>query len=579
MALFRRDLASRTLRGRLLVWHVVAVLGVLLALAVVLDRVLESFLVSQLTDSLISEARTVQATLPPAEPGVEPGGTLEEQVRRLGSTTDVRVTVIRTDGVVLADSEHDPATMENHRTRPEVLQALKGTVGVATRISATIGIPFRYVALPPRGGRIVRVALPLTTVRHKLTSLRIILAVGFGLAALAGVAVLWVVARGVSEPLARMSGAVERLGGGDFEAEVPEDGTTELRLLARTLNQMRAEVASRILSIQQDRAARDAVLASLEEGVVMFDPKGQTVYRNASAERLLGNGVLGVRDLVPASLQRLAQAALAGRRGIEEVASPAPPRALVVSAVPVPPDGNALLVVRDVTQARRIDSVRRDFVANASHELKTPVASIHALAETIGSASREDPEAAARFAGQLEREALRLSRMISDLLDLSRLEGGPGEVGPVRFDLVVRDEVERQAGRAAENGIELSAAGDDGVVVQMSERDAALLVRNLVENAIHYTRPGGAVRVRLDRSDGEVRLDVADTGIGIPTRDRSRVFERFFRVDRARSRETGGTGLGLSIVKHVAESYGGSVSVESELGRGSTFTVTLPGSG
>ncbi|HEX9694612.1 MAG TPA: ATP-binding protein, partial [Actinomycetota bacterium] len=215
-------------------------------------------------------------------------------------------------------------------------------------------------------------------------------------------------------------------------------------------------------------------------------------------------------------------------------------------------------------------------VANASHELKTPAASIRATAETIRTAAADDPSVIPRFAEQLDREAVRLARIVSDLLDLSRLETGSDLDERVSLDGVLREEGERVEEEAAEAGVELSIRAGPTPRVRGSARDLSLLIRNLVDNAIRYTKPGGRVHVVLDAGDGEVVLTVTDTGVGIPTRDIPRIFERFYRVDRARSRETGGTGLGLSIVKHVVENHGGSVGVTSELGRGTTFQVRLP---
>jgi signal transduction histidine kinase len=252
-------------------------------------------------------------------------------------------------------------------------------------------------------------------------------------------------------------------------------------------------------------------------------------------------------------------------------------RVLRGSAIPTN-GGSVVLVVRDVTETRRLDQVRRDFVANASHELKTPAASIQAAAETIRTAAGEDPSVIPRFASQLEREAARLSRIVSDLLDLSRLESGSALDESVALDAIVRDEGERFEEPAAEAGVGLSVRADGIPRVRGSSRDLALLVRNLVDNAIRYTRPGGKVDVDLSTDDGEVVLAIVDTGLGIPSRDLPRIFERFYRVDRARSRETGGTGLGLSIVKHVAENHGGRVEVTSELGQGTRFEVRLPAS-
>jgi two-component system, OmpR family, phosphate regulon sensor histidine kinase PhoR len=410
----------------------------------------------------------------------------------------------------------------------------------------------------------------------QLASVRWILLAGFGVAALAGLLAMVALARRISRPLARITESVERLGEGDVAAEVPEVGPDELVLLAATLNRTRAEVASRMEAMERDRKARDAILSSLGEGVILFGQDGEVLYQNESALRLVGSRLEHIRNLTPPSLQRLVRATAAGEgSGVDAVDGPGS-ATLAANAVVVPTEGSVLLVLRDVTQARLVDAVRRDFVANASHELKTPVASIRALAETLGSAATVDPAAVHRFTERLEREAERLSRVISDLLDLSRLEGEPGTRAVVRFDQVVQEEGERLHQRAEEAGLDLLVRADPRLMVQGSERDLRLLVRNLVENAVQYTRPGGRIEVTASAWNGQADFTVRDTGIGIPTKDQPRVFERFYRVDRGRSRETGGTGLGLSIVKHVAETLGGSVTLDSELGTGSTFTVRLP---
>jgi len=559
----------RTLTGRLLLWHVIAVLGVLLSLGLVVDRVLEHYFVDQLTDSLVSEARAVQQALPTTDPA-------EESIVRLGRAAGVRITIIRVDGVVLADSEHDPGTMENHRTRPEVTQALAGHVGVSSRASATIGVPFRYVALPPQDGRIVRVALPLTAVRSQLGTVRLILAVGFALAALAGFLVLSLIAGGLSRPLNRIASSVDRVGKGDLAEEVPEEGTEELAGLARTVNRMRAEVSSRIEAVERERLARDAILAALDEGIALFDSDGSVVYQNESSRRLTG-GVARVGQLTPSALQQMVSLTRETRRpGRVEVTAGPTSRTIDAAAVSLPDESRVLLVTRDVTEARAVDAVRRDFVANASHELKTPVASLQALAETIGAASVDDPEAVPRFASQLEQEAIRLGRVVSDLLDLSRLEGASGVPQEVRLDRIVADELGRVEERAREASLQTGLRDRAPTLVRGSPRDLSLMVRNLLENAVQYTQPGGRVDVSVLPVDGEAVIEVKDSGIGIPARDRARVFERFYRVDRGRSRQTGGTGLGLSIVKHVAENHGGRVELESALGVGSTFIVRLP---
>jgi signal transduction histidine kinase len=339
------------------------------------------------------------------------------------------------------------------------------------------------------------------------------------------------------------------------------------------------QLAARLSAFEGERDTAALALSSMEDGVLLFGADGATRLANPAVEGHLGVRPASADALLPLGLRQLTERA-AGSNAVlaVEVEIGAPARTLRGFAAPTE-DGSVVLVIRDITETRRSEQVRRDFVANASHELKTPAASIQAAAETIRTAAVEDPSVIPRFASQLEREAARLSRIVSDLLDLSRLESGSVLDETVALEAIVRDEGERFEDQAAEAGVGLKVEARAVPRVRGSARDLALLVRNLVDNAIRYTGPGGSVHVELSSEDGEVVLAIADTGLGIPHRDLPRVFERFYRVDRARSRETGGTGLGLSIVKHVAENLGGRIGVTSELGQGTRFEVRLPSVG
>jgi signal transduction histidine kinase len=375
------------------------------------------------------------------------------------------------------------------------------------------------------------------------------LLVGLAIGALIAFTVLWTLARRSSRRAAGIVEAAER---------------------------QREETLSKLEDTERDRSTREAILSSMEDGVLLFGQDGSVVYQNDRAGQLLGGGLESARGLVQPALRELVGAAASGRTPEPvEVIAGAVPRTLLANARPIS-EGQTLMVLRDVTQARMIDSVRRDFVANASHELKTPVASIRALAETLAAAASSDPGEVPRFAAQLEREAIRLSRIVSDLLDLSRLEAEEATGGEVRLDRLVAEEVRRVQRRAEEAGLTIQSRLEQPVLVRLSARDLSLLARNLLENAVQYTRSGGTIDVWVGAENGTAVLVVRDTGIGIPAREQARIFERFYRVDRARSRETGGTGLGLSIVKHIVENHGGTVRVQSELGQGSTFTVRLP---
>jgi two-component system phosphate regulon sensor histidine kinase PhoR len=330
-------------------------------------------------------------------------------------------------------------------------------------------------------------------------------------------------------------------------------------------------------SSAENRQVQDTILDSMEEGVLLLDRDGYRVFANEALGRHLGAIPDSVEAMLPLEIRAAAKrAAYTGAITRTEADTGAPVRRLRAAALPVRDDGSVLVVVRDITEARRLDRVRRDFVANASHELKTPVSSIRAAAETLRAGAIEDPPAARRFTEQLEREALRLSRIVSDLLDLSRLETGSDLDERIRLDAVAAEEVERLQEEAREAGVALVLHADGVPSVHGSGRDLALLARNLVDNAVRYTQAGGSVDVTVTGDKTRVLLRVADTGLGIPQRDIARIFERFYRVDRARSRETGGTGLGLAIVKHVAENHGAEIDVQSELGRGTTFEVAFP---
>ena len=336
-----------------------------------------------------------------------------------------------------------------------------------------------------------------------------------------------------------------------------------------------AELRSSLESLSEHVAAREAVLSAIVDGVVLFGPTGRLAYANPAARDLFGRRFDSVEELTPAALRDAVASAVRDHRPGEATFETGG-HVVAARAAPAGPDGAVVLVARDVTAERRLDRIRRDFVANASHELKTPVASIQALAETLSDAVGEDPVAARHFLERLVVEATRLSSLVNDLLDLSRLEGEPAGGGPVDLSEVVAEEADRLRPRAEAAGLRLVIESREPVAVSGSRSDLGLLVHNLVDNAIRYSPNGGEVRAMVRINHGHAELRVADTGLGISARDQERIFERFYRADPARSRATGGTGLGLSIVRHVVETHGGRVSVRSVLGAGSTFIVTLP---
>ena len=397
--------------------------------------------------------------------------------------------------------------------------------------------------------------------------------VGFGVG-------FWLSRRTLASRLGALTRAVSTMGEDADGTRVDDGGQREVAALASAVNRSSDRLYREARRSRDEQGLRDLIFSSMQEGVLLVGDDGRVAFSNEALVGHLGARPGSIWTLFPLGLREAVDRVSRTREPMSvEVEIGAPTRWLRGTVVPSTEGSSVLVVVRDVTEARRLEAVRRDFVANASHELKTPASSIQATAETIVRAATDDPAVLPRFAEQLEREAIRLSRIVADLLDLSRLESGSELHELVRLDAIVREEVARHDDAAEEAGvtIELEAATAD---VRGSGRDLALMVRNLVDNAVRYTKPGGRVDVELaDGADDRVTLKVTDTGVGIPSRDLGRIFERFYRVDRARSRETGGTGLGLAIVKHVAENHGGTVSIESELGRGTCIEVRLPRSG
>jgi two-component system, OmpR family, phosphate regulon sensor histidine kinase PhoR len=412
--------------------------------------------------------------------------------------------------------------------------------------------------------------------------------IGVGLAVL-GVAAVFLAARTSGRRVTALRRAVHRLAG----TTLPSWRWTErddLPGLSNELGAITTRLRERLDELTEERDRAGQILDALDDGVLLLDGAGRLLVANPAARSWFGlpgdlrPGLPAKRVLgIPQVAELAEQAAEARAPVVGKLTLVFPePRTLALRAFPLAdrgPTGRIVVTMTDITQRRRLEVLRRDFVANASHELKTPVAAVRALAETLLTALPEDPEAGRRFAERIAREAERLDALARDLLDLSRVERGTMDVEPVDLVGLVKEVVGGYADRAEERRITLSSELQLGVAVRGDRAQLGLLLSNLVDNALRYTAAKGTVCVRLEAAESRAVIQVSDTGQGIPASELSRVFERFYRVDKARTRQTGGTGLGLAIVRHVAEAHGGTVRVDSELARGTTFTVTLPVAG
>jgi two-component system phosphate regulon sensor histidine kinase PhoR len=412
--------------------------------------------------------------------------------------------------------------------------------------------------------------------------------VGVGLAVVGGV-MAFLAARAPGRRVAALRRTVRRLAATTLPSwrwTEPDD----LAGLTNELSAMTTRLHDRLEELTEERDRAGQILDALDDGVLLLDGAGRLLVANPAARAWFGlpddlrPGLPAQRVLGAPQVSVLAEQAAEAKApvvGTLTLVFPEP-RTLTMRAFPLAdrgPTGRIVVTMTDITQRRRLEVLRRDFVANASHELKTPVAAVRALAETLATALPGDPEAGLRFADRIGREAERLDSLVRDLLDLSRVERGTLDVEPVDLVGLVKEVVGGYADLAEERRILLETDLRPGIGMRGDRAQLGLLLSNLIDNALRYTPAKGTVCVRLDAAESRAVLQVADTGEGIPASEVPRVFERFYRVDKARARQTGGTGLGLAIVRHVAEAHGGTVRVDSELARGTTFTVTLPVAG
>ena len=562
--------STTRLSSRFLVYYAISYLVLIGLMGLAADRATRSALIQGVDEGLVVSARLAAEVLP-----ADPAG-YRQWAQTMFQTGGMRTTLIDTDGEVLADSHSDPDVMENHSERPEVRAALSGEIGEGQRVSDSTGFEQRYVAIPPEDGLVVRTSLPTRVIDDQLGEVRMVISFAAIVLGLVGVGVVALLARRLTRPITDLTARALAVAEGEPEVDPQRSRVWELDQLGLAISTMASRVGSRLSVAEQTTATLEVVLGALSQGTILFDGANRVVYANPSAHSILGAVPDELPGLAPLQLQSAVREAREGRdQEVRDLDHGSPTRRLRAVATPFTGDDRVLLLISDITEGERTDSIRRDFVANASHELKTPVSTIIASSEALRIALDRADGSAAGFATRIEQSAHQLDRLVGDLLDLSRLEKEQPEMAPVRIDHLVRDEVERIRREAEGKGLSVDLVLED-VTAMVNRRDVAIGTRNLLDNAIRYTGEGGSLTVMVTSDGRDAVITVEDTGEGIPTRDTERVFERFYRVDSARSRATGGTGLGLSIVKHVAESHGGSVSVESELGAGSTFRIRLP---
>jgi two-component system phosphate regulon sensor histidine kinase PhoR len=552
-----------------------------------LTRYIAAREVQSMEQRLEAEARILQT-----DAANVPLSQLEDWVHQAAQRSGARVTIVDPKGVALADSDHDPETMENHATRPEVMMAYRNGVGSSTRHRDTLNRDLCYLALRltyhDEPGYILRLAVPLKDVDSSTAAVRWRILGASLFAALVALIFAYFFSQSFTQRIGRLRAFAEGLVGAHFSQAPLPDADDELGALGRSLSTTAVRLRDLVDRLSVESAQREAILASMVEGVLAVDSNLRITFANESFARAVGAPIpipakMPLVELVrtPELREVLTGVLTKGQSVKRRMLVPAADRTFEVQAAPLASGTvrGAIAILHDITDLERLERIRRDFVANVSHELRTPLTAIRGYAETLLEGALEDQENNRRFLEIIKAHAIRLNNISSDLLTLSEMEAGKARPEPEAVSVrgALESAMHTMEAEARLRGVSLICGRLEDAQVLGGRLQIEQALVNLLDNAVKFNRPSGEVLMEVTRAgDGRVKVALTDTGIGIPHDDLPRIFERFYRVDKARSREVGGTGLGLSIVKHIIERMNGTVSVESQLGKGSTFTLLLP---
>jgi two-component system phosphate regulon sensor histidine kinase PhoR len=573
------------LHSRLVFANLIIIIVIAAMLGYYLGSSIWDHIERQIEGRLIHESAVAAAYL--AQADSEDNRDKDLLADELGGLLDLRVTLIAHDGKVLGDSElnhEELLSVENHRSRAEILDAEAHGTGTAVRWSPTVRVKFIYVArrLEPY---VLRLAMPLSAIDTLIADVRSHMIVAV-LTAAGLIIVFGYLVRGlISLPLSKLSIASTKLAAGDLSQRLPISGDEEIAALGNSLNTMAENLSNQMHALSEGKRRLESIVGAMSEGVMVLDHNGRVSLANQAVHDLLSRDrdLIGrtslevcrrpeleqaIRGVLQNSSSSVIEVTLGNSHTIQANIAPVPNAEGMVDAI--------VVVFHDLTEIRRTESMRRDFVANVSHEFKTPLTSIKGYAETLLSGAMNDPQIARDFLRTIERNAEHLEALVTDLLTLGRIESQqPVTIDQVNLRSVIEEELALRGSLISERQLKaINECADVQIRADRGRLSAAF--SNLLDNAIYYNRPGGEIRITGQTRNGGFELAIADTGVGIGTEDLPRIFERFYRVDKARSRQSGRTGLGLSIVKHAIESQGGSIAVSSRIGIGSTFTIKLP---
>ena len=572
--------------------YLLVVIFSLLAVGIYTVVALENFFLDQTASDLQARARLLEGNISAMISPLN-SAAADALCKSAGKRSGTRITVILPNGQVIGDSEEEPAKMNRHSDRPEIVKALTGETGIFTRYSETLHRNMMYVAVPVRAENhtlcIIRTSMSLHSINEKLSGIQQ-RSIGMGLmVAIAATAICYYISRRISSPIEEMRKGAESFASGNLEYRLPTPKSREMVMLATAMNRMAADLHERIQTVIRQRNELEAVLSSMREGVVAMDMDEKIISINHAAAQMFlrePSKVTGksIQEAVRnPDLHRFVRLALNGDSPEEQDITfyHEEERTVSINSSPLL-DAKAerigiLTVLHDVTRLRKLENMRRDFAANVSHEIKTPLTAIKGFVETLRGGAVEKPEEAARFLEIIEKHVSRLTAIIEDLMKLSEIEQ-KGRISLEKGNLktVISNAVEMCRPLAEGKHIAVEWECPDSLEGQINAAFLEQAVMNLADNAIKYSPEQSTVHIYAEKTADGIVIRVTDQGIGIPREHLPRLFERFYRVDKSRSRKAGGTGLGLAIVKHIVLAHGGYVTVDSRVGKGSIFEIHLP---
>ncbi|MFP4346411.1 MAG: ATP-binding protein [Anaerolineales bacterium] len=578
-------------RWRIAIPYVLLIVAAMAGLALYLSNITRDTYLENLEAQLTGDVRLIADALAPQLADLLPGDDFDTVARHYGDLLGVRVTVIGLEGAVLGESQYNRLEMDNHLYRPEVQEALSTGWGRSTRYSRTARQEMMYVALATEEVEgltgIVRVALPLEEIQANLSLLNRAVATATLITGLLAVGLALFIADRTTRPARQLTQVVRQMAAGDLSARLLPRTRDEIGQLTQTFNHMAEQLQEQIRALSTERGRLAAILEHMADGVLIVDEGGRVEMMNLAAARILDTAPAQALERSFAEVARhhrlieLWRRCQRSREEHTEVIETrrGEPQFLQIIVTPLR-DTKApgyLIILQDLTRIRRLETVRRDFISNISHELRTPLASLNALVETLQDGAITDPPAATRFLTHMAREVSAMTQIVEELLELSRIESGkvPLHVKPTPVSALITPPVERLTPQAERAGLVLSVELPLEIPQVLADAERVQrVVTNLVHNAIKFTPTGGSVTIHAERQGNKIVIAVEDTGVGIVEQDLPRIFERFYKADRARS--GGGTGLGLAIAKHIIQAHGGHIWVESEENHGSTFAFSLP---